>query len=62
MSDKLAKALFVGAAAIVTAISSGYLGKLTSDRREAKRKKQLNAEFAAIDKKIAQLKLLKKEK
>ena len=55
MSDKVGKALVAGLVLAVS-VSSAYVAKLTSDCREKKRKKALDQEFSAIDKKISEQK------
>ncbi|TRO09184.1 hypothetical protein EQ836_24345 [Ectopseudomonas mendocina] len=55
MSDKVGKALVAGLVLAVS-VSSAYVAKLTSDYREKKRKKALDQEFSAIDKKISEQK------
>jgi len=55
MSDKVGKALVSGLVLAVS-VSFAYVAKLTSDYREKKRKKALDQEFSAIDKKISEQK------
>jgi len=55
MSDKIGKFVVIGLGAVVVATST-YIAKITSDHREKKRKRALDKEFAAIDKKIMQQK------